>query len=184
MELWKIWIMRWGKHEDKQRINYKDEGDGFLVDSVAESGYTYCFFFHNQPAPICMSFYDAKDVYFMSTSATEIKWAEKERHVYNKEAQKVVSMKFLRPKIVDNYNNGMNKVDQADQLRSSYGFDLWTRKRKWWWAIWLWGIQVSLVNSFVMYRAAHLYIWKRKESSLLSHYNFQKMVALHLLNSE
>jgi hypothetical protein len=270
-----------GKHEDKQRINYKDEGDGFLVDSVAESGYTYCFFFRNQPAPrnyiqqgysptharvlylfdllpsknhvigldnlfmsaklcagaykgrnqvqihgvvrksgrgvptcvlqetqknakeadkvhgtikaavlddpecpsvVCMSYYDSKDVYFMSTSATEIKWVEKERHVYNKEAQKMVSMKFLRPNIVDDYNNGMNKVDQADQLRSSYRFDLWTRTRKWWWAIWLWGIQVSLVNAFVMYRAAHLYIWKTKEARLLSHYDFQKMVALHLLN--
>jgi hypothetical protein len=272
-----------GKHEDKQRINYKDEGDGFLVDSVAESGFTYCFFFRNQPAPsnyirqgysptharvlylfdllpsknhvigldnlfmsaklcigaykgknqvqihgvvrrngrgvptcvlqefqknakeadkvrgtikaavlddpecpaiVCMSFYDAKDVYFMSTSATEIKWVEKEWRVYNKEAQKVVSMKFLRPKMVDDYNNGMNKVDQADQLRSSYRFDLWTRTRKWWWAIWLWGIQLSLVNAFVMYRSAHLYIWKKKESSLLSHYDFQKMVALHLLNPE
>jgi len=120
----------------------------------------------------------------MSTSATEIKWVEKERRVYNKEAQKVVSMKFLRPKMVDDYNNGMNKVDQADQLRSSYRFDLWTRTRKWWWAIWLWGIQLSLVNAFVMYRSAHLYIWKKKESSLLSHYDFQKMVALHLLNPE
>jgi hypothetical protein len=273
-----------GKHEDKQRINYKDEGDGFLTDSIADSGYTYCFFFRNQPAPahyvrqgysptharvlhlfdllpsknhiigldnlfmsaklcigaykgknqvqihgvvrkngrgvpscvlqefqknpkeadkvrgtikaavldndpgcpsvICVSYYDSKDVYFMSTSATEIKWVEKERRVYHKEEQKVVKMKFLRPKIVDDYNNGMNKVDQADQLRSVYRFDLWTRTRKWWWAIWLWGVQVCLVNAYVMYRHAHLYIWKMKESSLLSHYDFQKMVALHLINPE
>jgi hypothetical protein len=40
-----------GQHEDKQRINNNDEGDDFLDDSVAESGYTYYFFFHNQPAP-------------------------------------------------------------------------------------------------------------------------------------
>ena len=93
-------------------------------------------------------------------------------------------MKFLRPKIVDDYNNGMNKVDQADQLRSSYRFDHWTRTRKWWWAIWLWGVQVCLVNAYVMYKHAHLYIWKNKESTLLSHYQFQKMVALHLINPE
>ena len=273
-----------GKHEDKQRINYKDEGDGFLVDSVAESGFTYCFFFRNQPAPnhyirqgysptharvlhlfdllpsknhvigldnlfmsvklctgaysgknqvqihgvvrrtgrgvppcvlqefqknqkeadkvrgtikaavfegdpscpsiICMSYYDAKDVYFMSTAATEIKWVEKERKVYNKEAQKLVRMKFLRPKIVDDYNNGMNKVDQADQLRGSYRCDIWTRTRKWWWAIWLWGVQVTLVNAYVMYKTAHIYIWKSKESSIMTHYSFQKMVALHLINPE
>jgi hypothetical protein len=273
-----------GKHEDKQRINYKDEGDGFLVDSVAEAGYTYCFFFRNQPAPnhyirqgysptharvlhlfdllpsknhvigldnlfmsvklctaaysgknqvqihgvvrrtgrgvpacvlqefqknpkeadkvrgtikaavlegdpscpslICMSYYDAKDVYFMSTAATEIKWVVKERSVYDKNAQKLVKMKFMRPKIVDDYNNGMNKVDQADQLRGSYRCDLWTRTRKWWWSIWLWGIQVILVNAYVMYNAAHLYIWKSKESNIMTHYNFQKQVALHLINPE
>jgi len=31
-----------------------------------------------------------------------------------------------------------------------------------------------------MYNHAHLYIWKNKESTLLSHCEFQKMVAIHL----
>ena len=35
--------------------------------------------------------------------------------MYNKEAKKLVTIKFLRPKIVDDYKNGMNKVDRADQ---------------------------------------------------------------------
>jgi hypothetical protein len=56
--------------------------------------------------------------------------------------------------------------------------------RKWWWVIWLWGVQVCLVNAYMMYQHAHLYIWKMKESSLLSYYDFQKMVALHLINPE
>jgi hypothetical protein len=34
-----------GNHADKQRINYKREGDGFLADAIAEDGYTYTFFF-------------------------------------------------------------------------------------------------------------------------------------------
>ncbi len=42
----------------------------------------------------------------MSTAATEIKWVVKERSVYDKNAQKLVKMKFMRPKIVDDYNNG------------------------------------------------------------------------------
>jgi hypothetical protein len=58
-EMQNVFLLAWhfGKfgacdeHEDKQQINYKDKGDGFLVDSVAEAGYTYCFFFRNQPAP-------------------------------------------------------------------------------------------------------------------------------------
>jgi hypothetical protein len=35
-----------------------------------------------------------------------------------------------------------------------------------------------------MYKTAHLYIWKSKKSSIMTHYNFQKMVALHLINPE
>jgi hypothetical protein len=50
------------------------------------------------PSVICVSYYDSKDVYFMSTSATEIKWVEKERRVVHKEEQKVVKIKFLQPK--------------------------------------------------------------------------------------
>ncbi len=33
-----------GNHADKQRINYKREGDGFLTDAICDKGYTYCFF--------------------------------------------------------------------------------------------------------------------------------------------
>lgn len=41
-----------GKHEDKRRIDEKREGDGFQSDSVnVEGGYTYAFYFRNQPPP-------------------------------------------------------------------------------------------------------------------------------------
>jgi len=33
-----------GKHEDKQRINYKKEGDGLLTYTLCEIGYTYAFY--------------------------------------------------------------------------------------------------------------------------------------------
>lgn len=33
------------------RITYKAEGDGFQCDAICESGYTYTFYFRNQPAP-------------------------------------------------------------------------------------------------------------------------------------
>jgi len=40
-----------GNHADKQRVNYKCEGDGFLADALCDRGYTYCFFFCNVPVP-------------------------------------------------------------------------------------------------------------------------------------
>ena len=40
-----------GKHIDKLRITYKAEGDGFQCDAICDDGYTFTFFFRNQPAP-------------------------------------------------------------------------------------------------------------------------------------
>ena len=69
-------------------------------------------------------------------------------------------MAFLRPEVTDMYNNGMNNVDIADQLRGTYRLDRWMRKRKWWWSIWMWGLQVLIVNAYVLHRSAHIVIWK------------------------
>ena len=40
-----------GKHEDKLRIMYKAEGDGFQCDAICDSGFTWTFYFRNQKAP-------------------------------------------------------------------------------------------------------------------------------------
>jgi len=40
-----------GNHADKQRISYKREGDGFLIDALCEDGYTYTIYARNMPAP-------------------------------------------------------------------------------------------------------------------------------------
>ena len=38
-----------GRHKDKLRINYKKEGDGFQADTICCDGYTFTFYFRNQP---------------------------------------------------------------------------------------------------------------------------------------
>ena len=40
-----------GKHKDKQQVTFKKVGDGFLLDALCSDGYTYSFYFRNQPAP-------------------------------------------------------------------------------------------------------------------------------------
>ena len=39
------------KHSDKLHITYKAEGNGFQCDALCESGFTWTFYFCNQPAP-------------------------------------------------------------------------------------------------------------------------------------
>ncbi len=41
-----------------------------------------------------------------------------------------------------------------------------------------------LVNAYILYQHAHICIWKMKAGRLLTHYKFQKMVALHWINPE
>ena len=40
-----------GRHSDKLQITYKAEGDSFQCDALADSGFTWTFYFHNQLAP-------------------------------------------------------------------------------------------------------------------------------------
>ena len=40
-----------GRHPDILCINYKKEGGGFQCDALGSDGYSYTFFFRNQPAP-------------------------------------------------------------------------------------------------------------------------------------
>ncbi len=40
-----------GRHQDKQRISYKKEGDSFQADCICKNGYTYSYYFRNVAAP-------------------------------------------------------------------------------------------------------------------------------------
>lgn len=136
------------------------------------------------PNLVAFSVYDTKPVHFLSMSCTELKWVEKEKVVFDKKEEKRVKMRFLRCSINDDYNNGMNGVDIADQLRGSYRIDRWMRKRKWWWSIWMWGVQVLLVNAYVLYKTAHLYMWKKNKKSIMSQYEFRRQIALAWLSGD
>jgi len=226
-------VIGFKENQDKQRISYKREGDGFLTDAISEDRYTYSFYFRNMPAPkkfiqknfsplharilflfdqlkegnhicgldnlynstefareafigkncimihgvtcksgrglpsyvlqeelkntkeaekvrgltkalvlegdtecpnlVAFSVYDTKPVHFLLMSCSELKWLEKVKLVFDKKEEKRVQMRFLRCKVNDDYNNGMNGVDMTDQLRGSYQINRWMHKQKWWW---------------------------------------------------
>lgn len=267
-----------GNHEDKQRIKYKREGDGFLADCICSDGYTYIFYFRHQPPSekimktwncsalharvlallsqlpeknywltmdnlfnscklsklamampqkvmthgvvrsegrgvpkvvkqlevtnkdalkdarftvkaaklvgdevcrdlLCVSFYDTKPVYFLSTVMSKIEWVKKFKMVFDKFLNKKVPMPYYRLNLIDFYNQNMGHVDVADQLRNCYRYDSnWHRNRKWWWAVWWWGFQILLTNSYVAY--SKYYDLVEMSEKKMSHYDYIKAVAL------
>ena len=65
----------------------------------------------------------------------EIKWLKKERKLFDKTEQKIVAAPFYQVNAIDDYNHFIGNADMADQMRGSYRFDHWMRRRKWWWSI-------------------------------------------------
>ena len=126
---------------------------------------------------VASSVYDTKPVHFLSMISKGIKWVEKERIVYNVETGQNEPVKFLRLDYIDNYNNTMGHVDVSDQLRNTYRFDHWLRKRKWWWSILFWGIGVIFTNAYVIYVFVNVKAGKKKQQ-LISHHDFRKELAL------
>ena len=124
---------------------------------------------------VMLSYYDSKPVYLLSNACEEIVWKNKKRKVFSKTDNKCVEINYLCPNLVDEYNNGMNNVDIADQLRLIYRMDRWMRKRKWWWSIFFWGFEVLMVNAYVTY----VKFFKMHDlTPPLSHYEFQRSIAL------
>ena len=52
------------------------------------------------------------------------------------------------------------------------------------WALFMWGLGVVLVNAYILYKTAHMYIWCTDKKQIMSQYEFRKSVALaYILNN-
>ena len=136
------------------------------------------------PDLIACSVYDTKPVHFLTNSVQFVRWIKCKKRVYDPRKKEMVWNEFLRTNLQDDYNNGMDDVDVSDQLRTIYRFDYWLRNQKWWWAMWMWGVSVVIVNVYVLYVASHVLIWKQDKSKLISHYEFRKDISLGLIDPD
>lgn len=59
------------------------------------------------------------------------------KRFFDRDAGFNVMLKFLQTDMQGYLNYMMNHVDWANQLGGSYQVDKLTRKRKWWWSIWM-----------------------------------------------
>ena len=72
----------------------------------------------------------------------------------------------------------MNNVDQADHLRGVYRWDTFMGKRKWWWSILFWCMQMLQTNSYIMY-CKYMEIHSQEP---ISHLEFCKRICLAWLD--
>jgi hypothetical protein len=105
------------------------------------------------PDLLAVCVYDNKPVHLLSMVSESVEWLVKKRKVYHRESNSMKMMGYLRLNVIDEYNNNMNNVDIADQLRGQYRPDFWMRHKKWWWAVFIWGLGVAGVNGYKIYVA-------------------------------
>lgn len=110
----------------------------------------------------------------------KIEWITKQRPVFDKNIGTVAPINFLRLNVTDEYNYGMGHVDMADQLRNYYRCDHWLRNFKWWHAMFWWGIQVMMINSYLVYCR----VCEDVSIKPMNHYQFQKECALAWIDPE
>ncbi len=107
------------------------------------------------PDLFAVSVYNTKPVHILSTAANCVKWIVKEKKVWSDGLQKKALMKYVRLNVTNDYNNNMNLMDIANQLRGSYRTDRWMRQCKWWWALFIWAIGVAGVNANKIYEVIY-----------------------------
>lgn len=54
---------------------------------------------------------------------TTVDWIKMRMDVYSAEEKQIVQMEYLQLNLIEGYNNHMNSVDMADQLRNTYRFN-------------------------------------------------------------
>lgn len=92
----------------------------------------------------------------------------------------MVEMPFFRLSLIHDYNNVMNDVDLADQVRNVYRWDLFMRKRKWWWSTMMWFLQILQTNSFVLYKKYMI----MHDQEKMSHFEFNKKICIAWIDPE
>ena len=74
----------------------------------------------------------------------------------------------------------MNSVDRADHLRKNYELGMFLRQRKWWWSVFMRGLDVAIVNSYILYKIYH----QMHDLDYMSHYRFREQIFLAWMDSD
>jgi hypothetical protein len=139
------------------------------------------------PDLLSASVYDTKPLHLLSMASNCVEWNVTQNKMWNEKATKKSFVKFLCLNMIDKYNHNMNSVDMADQFWGVYCPDHWMQNRKWWWAIWIWGIGVAGTNAYKLYEVMYEEEMKKQEPKVPSwwmHACFLEELVSNLMFSE
>ncbi|KAI4485718.1 hypothetical protein M0802_012579 [Mischocyttarus mexicanus] len=80
-----------------------------------------------------------------------------------------------KPKVAVGYTKSMGGVDRADQYASSYCF--MRMSLKWWRKLFFWGIEMSIINSYILYKT----VQHNKNEKALTHLKYRKILVDQLI---
>lgn len=119
---------------------------------------------------LCSAWKDKRNVLMLSTLCNNGTETIERREKNRREATKI-----SKPSVICEYNRFMGGVDNLDHYVASYKF---TRKSlKWWRKLFFWLLEVSVVNSFLLYNMNQL----NKGLKYLNHRKFREALIMQLV---
>ena len=80
-----------------------------------------------------------------------------------------------KPSVIANYMKNMGGVDSADQYYATYCF--LRRTLKWWRKLFFWGLEVSIINAYILYVES----CKNSNSNPMSYIKFRRELVMALV---
>nr|XP_034194964.1 piggyBac transposable element-derived protein 4-like [Osmia lignaria] len=120
---------------------------------------------------LLLAWRDKRNVTMLSTCATS------SSTTVTKRSRKEGRTHIVKPDVVINYNKYMGGVDKADQYTGTYCF--MRKSQKWWRKLFFWGLEVSVINSYLLYQEHH----KTYNIKKLSHLQFVRHLIDQLIGN-
>ena len=128
-----------------------------------------CAWISSRRGLVLIKFLDTKVVYFVTTAHTGC-----ERAILDRKNDKGAIIARIIPKVADDYNQNMGRVDQHNQYTTYYTYG--RRCLKWWQAVFFYMVSGILANSWITYKALH----RKEDLNLLQ---FQELIIEHLIGN-
>lgn len=119
--------------------------------------------YRNNENILLLAWRDKRLVTVLSTWSTS-KSEPVRRKVRGRKEEEMVE----KPSVIANYMKNMGGVDTADQYCGTYCF--LRRTLKWWRKLFFWGLEVSIINAYVLYVES----CKNSSSNPMSHIKFRR----------